>query len=180
VRTTRALVVAGLLVSGAATLAACGSSPAPATVASCTATQLTASLSHRPEAGLGHEGMVVVLRRVGSSTCTLRGYAAVNLVRTDAAGAPEVLAARATLSGYLGGLSPGSTTTPLVTLKSGGTASFLVEGTDVPFATGASCPTYRVLRITTPVVTSLAGQLPGCSRPEVHPIVAGSTGSQSG
>jgi hypothetical protein len=177
---TRVMGVAGLLFGGAAALAACGSSPSPAALSPCGAAQLSASPSHRPDAGLGHAGITILLHNTGSSTCTLRGYATVTLVNESVTASHVAsVTARKTPSGYLGGLAPGTTTPPLVTLKSGEVASFLVEGTDVPEGTAASCITFKELRITAPLRTSLGAQLPGCSPPQVHPFVPGVTGHQS-
>lgn len=177
-------MVAGLLFSGAVALAACGSSSAPAALASCSAARLAVSQSHRPEAGLGHAGNVVLLHNSGTSTCTLRGYPTVTLFNDSniASNIASVTASK-TPSGYLGGLASGSTAPPLVTLTSGGVASFLVEGTDVPVGASGVCPTYGAMRFVLPGTSTskpLGASLPGCSRPEVHPIVAGPTGSQPG
>jgi hypothetical protein len=90
-------------------------------------------------------------------------------------------------SGYLGGVNPGTTTPPQVTLSPGQTGSAMIEGTDNPPSGGTSCTYYPYLLITPPnltdsvriSVTDLSTNIvgfPGCAPIEVHPIVPGTTG----
>lgn len=132
-----------------------------------------------PLAGLGHEGVAVRFRNVGSGPCRLYGYPGV--AGLNGAGAQEVEAARSP-SGYLGGLAPGATTPPIVVLQPGQTGSAEVEGTDNPVNGATSCSSYPALLVTPPGLTesvhvTLAMSLPGCTTIEVHPVVPGATGS---
>ena len=175
--TSRVVVVAGLVVAAAVTLSSCGSSPPAVALARCAASQLTYSLGSSG-AGLGHEDVVVVVHNVGRAECTLRGYPTVAL---STGGDGALVSAARTVSGYLGGLRSVTTQIPLATLAASGVASFMVEGTDVPVAPATSCPTYRAMLIAAPGTsrhTSLQATLPGCSRPQVHPVVHGTTGRQ--
>jgi hypothetical protein len=133
----------------------------------------------RSDAGMGHIGAVLLFRDVAGVECQLRGYP--GIAGLDAAGRQVTQAIRTT-SGYLGGLGSG-TTPPSVTLTAGGTASALVEATDVPSGTATACTSYAALLVTPPnttAATHLAITLPGCSGLQVHPVVASTDGSQHG
>ncbi len=126
--------------------------------------------------GLGHVGGSILFRNIGGAVCHLYGYPGV--AGLDDAGLQVVQAGR-TLGGYLGGIMSG-TSPPVVELLPGETASALVEATDVPPGTERSCPTYPMLLVTPPDDTqSVRVSLPlfGCSGFQVHPVVAGITGS---
>jgi len=88
----------------------------------------------------------------------------------------------------MGGLVPGVTALPVVSLTPGQTASAVVEGTDNPLGP-QPCPHYPALLVTPPNLTEqvqvqvsdLGSQgFPGCSGIEVHPVVPGSGGSSPG
>lgn len=131
----------------------------------------------RTDAAMGHVGLVLLFRNAASTPCHLRGYPGV--AGLDGSGRQIAQAAR-TASGYLGGLSSGGAAAS-VTLAPGGTASALVEATDVPTGSAASCPSYAALLVIPPnetASTRLAVNLPGCSGLQVHPVVAGSNGSR--
>lgn len=149
----------------------------------CTSSQLTVSDSGGG-AGLGHEDQVLVFTNDGRSTCALTGYPGVAGV--NAAG-QQVAQANRSVSGYLGGLLPGTTTIPLVSLGPGQAASAIVEGTDNPLF-GQPCPHYLSLLVTPPnlteqvrvAVSDLGTRPPGlpdCSGLQVHPVVPGSSGN---
>ncbi len=135
-------------------------------------------------AGLGHEDQVILFTNSSQSSCTLSGYP--GIAGLDAQGAQAVQAVR-TPGGYLGGLQPGTTTSPNVLLAPGQVASATVEGTDNPVGVASSCPYYPYLLVTPPNLTvsvrvnvvglgtELTG-LPGCSQIEVHPVVPGDSG----
>lgn len=126
-------------------------------------------------AGLGHSGIVLLLRNTGARTCSLRGYPGAALVT---ASGQEADAAR-TPSGYLGGLKAGSGVDPLVVVGPGRSASALLEGLDAT-SSGGACPTYSTLLVTPPNTTStfrITRVLSLC-RPEVHPVVPGVSGNQ--
>ena len=97
----------------------------------------------------------------------------------NASGA-QVVQAQRTLTGMMGGLAPGVTALPRITLAPGQTASAVVEGTDVPSGTETSCPTYPSLLVTAPnakASVTIPFALPGCSGLQVHPVVPGTSGS---
>jgi hypothetical protein len=136
-------------------------------------------------AGLGHEDQVILFSNQSQATCVLSGYPGV--AGLDAQG-DQVVQARRTLGGYLGGVRSGETAPPPVRLAPGQTASAMVEGTDNPVGSATSCPYYPALLVTPPNLTgsvrvhiSDVGTdppgLPGCSPIEVHPVVPGSSGS---
>jgi hypothetical protein len=135
-------------------------------------------------AALGHEDQILLFTNTSSTACTLTGYPGV--AGLDAGGAQRVQARRI-VGDYLGGLSPDTTTLPHVSLAPGRSASAVVEGTDNP--PGAQpCPYYPFLLVTPPNLTKQVQVqvfglgtrppgLPGCTAIEVHPVVAGTTGS---
>jgi hypothetical protein len=136
-------------------------------------------------AGLGHEDQVLVFTNDSHSVCTLTGYPGV--AGLNAYG-EQIIQATRSLNGYLGGLLPGATTPPVVSLAPGQTASAIVEGTDNPIGP-QPCPYYPSLLVTPPNLTDglrvevsdLSTQgFPGCSGLDVHPVVAGSSGSSPG
>jgi hypothetical protein len=142
----------------------------------CLFSQLTVT-SGSPHAGLGHVGVVLLFKNVGSETCTLFGYPGV--AGLNAQGVQITQAVR-TQNGYLGGAGQSVSDVILVPVK---TASAIVEGTDVPTGNATTCPTYASLLVTPPNTTQsvkIDVSLPGCSGLQVHPVVPGSTGSGPG
>lgn len=130
-------------------------------------------------AGLGHFAYRIVLTNIGPGACELSGYLRATLVGGPSS-APT-LAAKETKRGYLGGLRSESERLPVVVLRAPrGRASALVEGTDVPDGDATTCANYTTLNIAR--IKGWAYAFPirftGCSRPQIHPLVAGSTGSQ--
>jgi hypothetical protein len=90
--------------------------------------------------------------------------------------------------GYMGGLVAGATPS-VVSLQPNQSTSALVEGTDNPVGQATSCPAYPYLLVTPPNLTksvrvtvtglgSAPAGFPGCSPIYVHPLVAGTTGSE--
>jgi len=149
----------------------------------CTNSQVTVSDSGGG-AGLGHEDQILLFTNNSSVACTLTGYPGV--AGLNANGQQQVHATR-TSSGYMGGLLPGTTTLPLVSLVPGRSASAVVEGTDNPLGP-QPCPHYPFLLVTPPNLTKqvrveVSGLgtrppgLPGCTTIQVHPVVPGSTGT---
>jgi Protein of unknown function (DUF4232) len=125
----------------------------------------------------GHTDEVILFSNNSNSSCSTSGYPGV--AGLDAQGA-QVTQAKRTPSGFIGGLQPGPTMPPQVTLSPGQTASAIVEGTDVPISGATTCTSYPYLLITPPNLTDsvrVISPLSGCSPIEVHPIVPGSTGS---
>jgi hypothetical protein len=91
----------------------------------------------------------------------------------------QVVQAVRTLNGFMGGV-PTGVNPPIVTLAPGQSASAMVEGTDVPTGTATTCPGYSTLLVTPPDTrqsTTLAIGLSGCSAIQIHPVVAGSSGT---
>jgi Domain of unknown function (DUF4232) len=149
----------------------------------CTGGQL--SVSERSVApgyyvrgALGHSSVVVLFKDTSARSCTLTAYPGVAGV---GANGHQVVQARRTPSGYLGGLAPQNTTPPTVLLSPATAASATVEGTDVRTGTRTSCPVLDGLLVTPPG-TSLTVRVPAapgdCSGLQVHPVVPGDTGSQ--
>ena len=136
-------------------------------------------------AALGHVKQVLVFTNTSHTACVLTGYPGV--AGLNSIGVGEVQATR-TLNGYMGGLLPGETAPPVISLAPEQTASAVVEGTDNPIGS-QPCPHFQALLVTPPNLTeqtrvgiSEAGMegFPGCSGLEVHPVVAGSSGSSPG
>jgi hypothetical protein len=122
-----------------------------------------------------------VITNISSSTCKVMGYPTVKMT-----GGPSVVAtvAKKTRNGYMGGLGGPNATVPIpdVTLRPhGGTGSSLVEGTDFQVGTAVECVYYSKVSVTLPGLSPayrFTTKFPGCSRPQVHPIVKGSHGTQ--
>lgn len=149
--------------------------PKPA-ASGCGLSELTVSAGPMG-AGLGHAGLPILFNNSGTRTCTLSGYPGIAALD---AGGNQVAQAQRTPNGYLGGLPSDSTPLPVVELPAGQTASALVEGTNNPVGTAASCPTYPQILVTPPNEThsvTLGGGLRGCSQLQIHPVVPGTTGS---
>lgn len=146
-------------------------SPAAAAVPVCVDADLTVSVNPSG-AGLGHVGSTIVFTNVSDHQCALTGYPRV--AGLDSSGR-EVNQAQPALTGYLGG----SYTRATVQLARGGSASALVEGTSNPSGAATTCPVYPRLLVVAPTQTRshvFASSMPGCSRLQVHPVVAGATG----
>jgi uncharacterized protein DUF4232 len=130
-------------------------------------------------AGLGHVGVVLRFRSTAASACTLSGYPGATLV--TAAGHDQP--ARRTRNGYLGGLAGASNSVPVLRVAPGETVSALLEGLDSDMAHGGGpCPHYAHLLVTPPnqtVTARMISPLTAVCQPEVHPIVAGTTGRAS-
>ena len=136
-------------------------------------------------AGLGHEDQVLVFTNKSANACTLTGYPGVAAL--NSAG-QQVVQARRTTGGYMGGLGPENTSIPVVFLRPDQAASAIVEGTDNPVGQETSCETYPDLLVTPPnltesvrvTVSGIGAGMPGCTPIEVHPVVYGTSGSVPG
>lgn len=151
------------------------SAPAGPTAAPVSCQQLAVSAGQQ-DAGLGHVGVAVVFRNTGSLTCVLTGYPTVSGL--DAAGRPLAQAQR-TLTGYLGGEVRGAPASA-VPLAPGQSAAALVEGLNRAPDGGSACPPYAELSVAAPGQTrthTLAVAFGACSDLQVHPVLAGSTGT---
>jgi hypothetical protein len=126
----------------------------------------------RSSVAAGHVGLALVFTNVSGSPCGLFGYPGV--AGLDARGRQVVQGTRTT-TGYLGG----PYAVAKVVVPPGGTASALLEGTDVPTGAAGSCATYSALLVTPPAQThssALRNTFPGCSGIQVHPVVSGADG----
>lgn len=188
------------MLTAAALLAACSGSktkqkatPTSTTIAVVTSTTVGATSTTTPglpgcaTSGLdisigqgngaaGHIATPIVFRNTANFTCTLVGYPGVAAL--DANGNQLAQASR-TPRGMMDGLPPGNDTPPLVTLKTGASATAIVETSDVPQGSATSCPTYAGLLVTPPGEThpvQLKGlQLIDCSGVQVHPVQPGTS-----
>lgn len=127
------------------------------------------------QAGLSHSGLPLLFTNTGSVDCALVGYPGAALVT---GGGHQVQVPR-TPQGYLGGISPQAKADPVVVLAPGQTGSALLEGEDSS-ASGGACLAYASLLVTAPnqtVTSRLARALSICS-PQIHPVVAGTSGTQ--
>lgn len=127
-------------------------------------------------AGLGHVGVVLRFRSTSASTCTLSGYPGATLVTAGGRDLPV----RRSRTGYLGGLADASAPVPVVSVWPGQTVSASLEGLDSdPAHGGGSCPRYAHLLVTPPnqtVTVRMASPLREVCLPEIHPVVAETTG----
>lgn len=128
--------------------------------------------------GLGNWGVVLTFRNVAAAPCLLGGYPGVAGLN---ASRQQVLQAVRTPSGYMGGLPIDQTKPPVVLLAPGAEASALVEGSDYLIGTATSCPSLAGLLVTPPgsrhSVALMRQTAYECSGWQVHPVVAGTTGS---
>lgn len=118
-------------------------------------------------------GVRVVWRNDGPAACTFTGYPTAQLL--DAAGHPVGSVTR-TGRGRLGGVRAAVSAPPALVLKAGQSASAVVEWATVP-AAGAVCVEARQVRVG---IGSSAATVPVATRQcdaQVHPVVAGVTGS---
>lgn len=126
----------------------------------------------------GHIGLILLLRNSGTTACQLTGYPGAALVA--AAGRHRELQVPRTPQGFMGGLSPTARANPVVRLAPGLSASALLEGQDVNGPGGKPCPSYSGLLVTPPnqtVTVSFRRGLTIC-QPQIHPVVAGTSGRQ--
>jgi hypothetical protein len=167
-------MIRGLVVVKTAWFA--GPKPASAEPA-CAASQLVPAIG-RYDSSSGHEGVVVLFRNPASTACVVSGYPDVNGLSSVG----EIVAVGVhTPGGPLGGLVAGQIFPPDVVIGAGQAASALVEGD-----TGTSCPASFNLDVFPPggVTTTelhlslLAKGLETCGGLLVHPLVAGSSGTE--
>ncbi len=193
-----ALAGAGLCVAaaGCASGGAAGPGPetsaasAPAPAASGTPASVTPAIAAAPAAcagadltvtrspwvgTAGHGGFTLLFRNDSAAACTLTGYPGVAAL--TAAGAQAAQAAR-TLRGYQqGGLPPGVTVPPTITLAPGQTAAAGLEWIENAGPGQATCPAYPAILVTPPDTTAStrirADHLYLCRDLQVHPVTAG-------
>jgi hypothetical protein len=150
---------------------------ASATSPSCTGNQLSTTLG-KEGVGMGHVGQVVVFTNVSTAPCTLYGYP--GIAGLDAAGA-QIMQASRTPSGYLGGLwNAPNGPPPIVALAPGQAASALVEGVDNQVGS-MPCVHLSGFLVTAPNTArsvDLPSGSPECDGLDVHPVVAGTSGTE--
>lgn len=157
----------------------CTTSTAAASVASCSADQLTVTTGPWEGAG-GHGGFPLLFTNRSTTSCTLVGYPGAAVL--NSAG-QQVMQAVRTPSGYEGGLSPGTTTSPVITVPPGQTAAARLEWIENPQAPQqTSCPSYGSVIVTPPNTyrsTELHAPSPIylCTGLEIHPVLLGTTGA---
>lgn len=138
----------------------------------CKTGQLTISIGST-QGGLGHFGSILRFKDRGAR-CEMRGYPGVaGLTR----GGKQVVEARRTPTGYLGGSVPGRAMRTVL-LSRGQTGSALLEGRLGPTPGGPRCPSYNALLVTPPNDThSVKIRSPfGLCYLEIHPILPGRLG----
>jgi Protein of unknown function (DUF4232) len=145
--------------------------------AGCTPAHTAVSVG-QTGAATGHVGITLLFRNSGPAPCTLAGYPGAALVA--ATGRHRRLDIARTPQGYMGGLSPQARANPVVLLAPGRLASAILEGEDFNPQTSAACPRYSAVLVTPPnqtVTVRLARSLAICD-PQIHPVVAGTSGRQ--
>jgi Protein of unknown function (DUF4232) len=138
----------------------------------CATRQLSIAV-HSGGVGLGHVGYVLEFTNNGS-TCSLAGYPA---VRGEENGT-VTFQATPTPAGYLGGIKPDLTPSP-VTLASGRSASALLEGIDFLSPGNNTCPVFTTISVTPPNNAQSVSLPPPpllCSPQQIHPVVPGTSG----
>ncbi|MFD0327653.1 DUF4232 domain-containing protein [Streptacidiphilus monticola] len=128
--------------SGGAT----GATTAAAGPAACTGSQITVGHGGG-EGAAGHLAVVLTFTNWTDHPCTLHGYPGV--AGLDSADR-QVVQARRTLRGMMGGAAPGATHAPTVLVPAHGVVSARVEASDVPQGGATACPTYAGLLVTPP------------------------------
>ena len=147
--------------------------PAIAPICTFSETSITTSFGG---VGMSHVGLILRFRNFGFVPCRMAGYPSVVLIGTSGS---RITPATTTPSGYLGGLAPGTTTSPEVTLEPGQSASSLLEGVDFDDTNQNACPTVQSLLVTPPNGAQqrhVATRFNGCTEVEIHPIISGTTG----
>ncbi len=154
-------------------------SSGPAGLPGCTGSQLSIS-GHFDEGGsaAGHQRAILLFTKTSGPTCTLFGYPGVDGIPPHP-GPGVVQHFARSLRGMMGGLPTGSDTMPTLVLHSGTVVSAIVEASSVPSGASTDCTPFQHLAVTAPnttvTVTVPVNSLPSCN-PQVHPVVAGSTG----
>lgn len=147
-------------------------SGSPSGAPSCTGGQLTLSTSAKTGAG-GHGGYELYFNNSSAAPCTLTGYPSVAAL-TD--GGQQSAHATETPRGYLGGLPPGDSAIPVVTLQPGQSAAAGLEWIENPQNGETTCPDYHRILVTPPNTTNsvplAVPQLFLCAYLEVHPVQA--------
>jgi hypothetical protein len=159
------------------TAAVSSATPALVAGAACLGTQLTVSFSPRDFGVGGHTGGLFEFTNPSATPCTLIGYPGVALVNRS--GQQQFQAVR-TLAGYLGGSTKPAPQTVTLAAR-GGVASALLETVDRNNdPNGSACGESTAVLVTIPNTTTTRTfpetSVPLCAAPEIHPVVAGTTG----
>jgi hypothetical protein len=147
--------------------------PALAPICATSETSITTSSGG---VGMSHVGLVLRFLNLGVIPCRMSGYPTVVLI--GASGSRAITVTK-TPSGYLGGLAPGTGTSPEVTIEPGQSASSLLEGVDFGGTNQNACPIVRSLLVAPPTDAQsvrVATRFDGCTDVEIHPVIAGTTG----
>jgi len=173
----RALVIATVVVASGVPLATPIAATPSTSVSHCTDSQVRVR-EGRSDGAAGHIGIRIHFKNKSSATCSVRGY-------PGAAGlnkhGKQVVQAQRTRRGMLGGLKPHHKI-PTVVLHSGDVATAVIEGVDVPVK-NHRCRTLHGLLVTPPNLfdaVHLRHAPPDCDGIQIHPVIAGKTGSQFG
>jgi len=169
---------------GASSSSPATSSGSAAGPVACAESQLRASIDPRHIPGNDVKGtdgriqhaVLVDFANTSATTCTLYGYPGAAIV--DASG-HQLQQAKRTLRGPLGGLPPGTSGLPTVTLAPRGYAAAFVEGEDQreigAAQAGCDAPKYPRILITPPntkVPVPFTVGWPKCYSFQVHPVRA--------
>jgi hypothetical protein len=159
------------------TAAVSSATPALVAGAACLGTQLTVSFSPPDFGAGGHTGGLFEFTNPSATPCTLIGYPGVALVNRS--GQQQFQAVR-TLAGYLGGSTKPAPQTVTLAAR-GGVASALLETVDRNNdPNGSVCGESTAVLVTIPNTTTTRTfpetSVPLCAAPEIHPVVAGTTG----
>lgn len=126
----------------------------------------------------GHLSLLLVFTDVSGHDCSLQGYPGASLLGPDG---KDLLDADRTPTGYSGG-AIGLKSPPTLVLHANGTASAVVEWSDVPTGSGpnggCAVPNPASLAVTPPntkatSTIALAAKSEVCSGFEVHPVLPG-------
>jgi hypothetical protein len=135
-------------------------------------------------AAAGHVSLLLVFTDIGRQPCVLQDYPGASLLDQDG----NSLDAVRTLSGYSGG-AVGLSSPPQVVLKPNGTASAVLEWSDVPTGSGpnggCAMPDPASLAVTPPNTKAtstfaLPPKAAVCSGFQIHPVLAGIGNTPSG
>jgi hypothetical protein len=171
------IIGVSVLASVATATAVTSSAQAASEVGQCKRSDLTIHAQLSTPAGGTNFALLHFKNKLQAHSCTTYGYPGVAVL--TAAGKQKYQAVR-TPSGYAGGLQSGRKA-PHITLKPGQEATAVIEAASRRLG-GTTCPSYGSILITAPNTYRSADRalrLFTCKSPDVHPLIAGSTGQQS-
>ena len=129
----------------------------------------------------GHVSLLLVFQNVSGHLCTLHGYPGASITAQDGT---DLLDAKRTLSGYLGG-AVGLKKAPVISLAAGERASAVLEWSDVDSGSGCTPTNQANLVVTPPNFTqsstlSIAKGTEICSGFQIHPVLKGVVSEPAG